>query len=130
MRTFAPGTGGEMKAQSMQSRFIQMLEVELSFANNQLVEAREDIEFYRAKVERLEQAIMSNPRAQQEYVQSEVLLRPAIKDVKVAPQTPPRIPFSDLKRQWAAMSAEEQEKAMQDGWEVDKQQPKEEANAG
>jgi hypothetical protein len=35
-----------------------------------------------------------------------------------------------LKRQWAAMSAEEQEKAMQDGWEVDKQQPKEEANAG
>jgi hypothetical protein len=54
MRTFAPGTGGEMKAQSVQSRFIQMLEVELSFANNQLVEAREDIEFYRAKVERLE----------------------------------------------------------------------------
>jgi hypothetical protein len=117
-----------MKPQSIQSRFITMLEAQLDIAQVQLVQARQDIEFYRGKVERLELAIMSNPPAQQEYVETQVVQRPDIKDVK-APQVPARIPFGDLKRKWSAMSAEEQEKAMQDGWELEK--PKEEeANAG
>jgi len=79
MRTFAPGTGGEMKAQSMQSRFIQMLEVELSFANNQLVEAREDIEFYRAKVERLEltRQDVVHLRRHRRYAERQMLLATA-----------------------------------------------------
>jgi hypothetical protein len=115
-----------MKPQSMQSRFIATLEAELATAHKHLAQAREDIEFYRGKVERLELAIMSNPPAQQEYVETQVVVRPAIKDVK--PQVPPRMPFSDLKQKWNSMSAEEQEKAMEAGWEVDK--PKEETNAG
>ena len=113
-----------MKPQSMQSRYIGTLEAELIFAHRQLEQAREDIEFYRGKVERLELAIMSNPPAQQEYVQTQVVQHPDIKDVKASPLVSPRIPFSDLKRKWSAMSAEEQEKAMQQGWELEK--PKEE----
>lgn len=105
---------------------LRTLENEVEFLRTIVKQQREDVEFYRGKVERLELAIMSNPPAQQEYVQTEVVVKPSIKDVR--PQVAPQIPFSDLKRKWAAMSAEEQEKAMQEGWEIDK--PKEEANAG
>lgn len=116
-----------MVKQSLQARFIAVLEGELALAHQQLAKAREDIEFYRGKVERLELALMSNPPAQQEYVQTQVVAKPAIKEVRT-PSIPPRIPFSDLKQKWNSMSAEEQEKAMQDGWDVEK--TKEEANAG
>lgn len=105
---------------------ISTLQNDVEFLRGIIKEQRYDIEFYRGKVERLELAIMSNPPAQETYVQTEIVQKPAITEVK--PQVPPRIPFMDLKRKWMAMSAEEQEKAIEAGWEVDK--PKEEANAG
>jgi hypothetical protein len=119
------------------SKYVALLEKQLQLAQQQfadvrkqLAEAREDIEFYRGKVERLELAIMSNPPAQQEYAQTQTIVRPAIQSVKAQPQTPPRMPFMDLKAKWNAMSAEEQEKAMQDGWQVDQEATKEADNAG
>lgn len=113
------------------SKYVQLLERELEIKRKQIDEARKDLEYYRGKCERLELAVMSYapaPAAAEYVARSD---KPAVKDVKVHPPVPPRIPFGDLKRKWAALSAEEQDKALKDGWDVEKEEAaKEEANAG
>jgi hypothetical protein len=114
-------------------KYVQLLEKELEFMRQQLSLARKDIELYRGKCERLELSIMGQPLVMQEFVaRTDAQTKAPIKDVKINQerfQTPPRIPFSDLKRRWNAMTQEEQDKAIEDGWEVEAK-PKEEANAG
>lgn len=110
------------------NKYVGLLERELEYLRNQLALARSDIEFYRGKVERLELSIMSNANvpAQQSYAErSEPVNRQRF---NLSPATPPKIPFRDLKMRWAAMSEKEQEKAIEDGWNVDAK--KEESNAG
>ena len=107
---------------------ISTLQNDVAFLRQIVKEQRYDIEFYRGKVERLELALMSNVPAQEHYAQMEVVQKPAVTSAKAPQQLAPRIPFSDLKQKWMAMSQEEQEQALQAGWEVDK--PKEESNAG
>ena len=111
-------------------KYLALLERDCEFLALKLVEARKDIEFYRAKVERLELAI------------AQAGLTPA--QIHPAPATPPRrdktpvqlgaphVPFSELKRRWNQLSEAEQEKAMAEGWQVDleKANKEEEANAG
>jgi hypothetical protein len=125
-------TGGRQKGTPNKKvdwvRVTTILDAELATIHKYLSEARQDIEFYRGKVERLELALMSNPPAQQAYVETQAVQRSVdAKPRQTKPQVPPRIPFSDLKRQWMTMTAEDQEKAMKDGWDVEK---KEETNAG
>lgn len=110
------------------SEFVRQLLNDVEFMRSIIKEQREDVEFYRGKVERLELALMSNPPAQETYVRTEVVQKPPIKEVKLQQQAPPRIPFSDLKQKWMSMSEEDQEKALQGGWQVD--QPKEEVHEG
>lgn len=99
---------------------ISTLQNDVAFLREIVKQQREDVEFYRGKVERLELAIMSNPPAQQEYTRTEVIVKPPISEVKLQQQPPPHLAFSDLKRKWNAMTQEEQEKAIQEGWNVDK----------
>jgi hypothetical protein len=110
------------------SKYVQLLEKQLEIAQKQLADARKDLEFYRGKCERLELAVMSVAAAPAaaEYVQQ---AKPAIKDVKLQ-QVPPRLPFTDIKRRWNAMTEEEQQKALKDGWDLDAKESKEETNAG
>ena len=110
------------------SEFVRQLQNDVEFMRSIIKQQREDVEFYRGKVERLELALMSNVPAQEHYAQMEVVQKPAVTSAKAPQQLMPRIPFSDLKQKWMAMSQEEQEQALQAGWEVDK--PKEESNAG
>lgn len=115
------------------SKYMQLLEKQLELAEERLADARKDLEFYRGKCERLEMAVMSVAAAPAaaEYVSRSD--KPPIREAR-APQPlgVPRIPFGDLKRKWNAMSAEEQDKAMKEGWDVDQAAIKqeEEANAG
>jgi hypothetical protein len=115
-------------------KYLQLLEKELERAHADLVTARKDIEFYRAKVERLELAMAqtSSAPAQQEYAERtnaiDPKLRPRIDHV-LKQQTPRHMPFSELKSRWMQLSEAEQEKALADGWKIE--EPKEEpSNAG
>lgn len=109
------------------SKYVQLLEKQLALAEKQLSAARQDVEFYRGKCERLELAIMSNPPAQQAFAARQE--KPAIDKVRV-PQPPPRIPFSDLKTRWNSLSQDEQEKALKDGWDIETEKQQEATNAG
>jgi hypothetical protein len=115
------------------SKYVQLLEAQLALTQKQLAEARKDIELYRGKCERLELAVMTQaaaPAAAEYVARTDAKAPRDIRDVKLQQQTPPRIPFSDIKRRWNALSAEQQEKAIEEGWNVDAEPKKEEANAG
>ena len=112
------------------AKYIQLLERDCEFLALKLVEARKDIEFYRAKVERLELAI-----AQAGLTPAQIHPAPAnppMRDKKPVQLGTPHVPFSELKRRWNQLSEAEQEKAMAEGWQVDleKANKEEEANAG
>ena len=112
------------------AKYIQLLERDCEFLALKLVEARKDIEFYRAKVERLELAI-----AQPGVTPAHIAMQPAapVRENKKPMQLgTPHVPFSELKRRWNQLSEAEQEKAMAEGWQVDleKANKEEEANAG
>jgi hypothetical protein len=110
------------------AKYIQLLERDCEFLALKLVEARKDIEFYRAKVERLELAL-----AQTGLTPAHIAMQPtaAVRDKKPMQLGAPHVPFSELKRRWNQLSEAEQEKAMAEGWQVDLETKKEEeANAG
>ena len=112
------------------TKYVQLLERDCEFLALKLVEARKDIEFYRAKVERLELAI-----AQAGLTPAQIHPAPAnppLRDKKPVQLGTPHVPFSELKRRWNQLSEAEQEKAMAEGWQVDleKANKEEEANAG
>jgi hypothetical protein len=111
-------------------KYLALLERDCEFLALKLVEARKDIEFYRAKVERLELAI-----AQAGLTPAQIYPAPAnppMRDKKPVQLGAPHVPFSELKRRWNQLSEAEQEKAMAEGWQVDleKANKEEEANAG
>jgi len=111
-------------------KYLALLERDCEFLALKLVEARKDIEFYRAKVERLELAI-----AQAGLTPAQIHPAPAnppMRDKKPVQLGTPHVPFSELKRRWNQLSEAEQEKAMAEGWQVDleKANKEEEANAG
>ena len=111
-------------------KYLALLERDCEFLALKLVEARKDIEFYRAKVERLELAI-----AQAGLTPAQIHPAPAnppVRDKKPVQLGTPHVPFSELKRRWNQLSEAEQEKAMAEGWQVDleKANKEEEANAG
>jgi hypothetical protein len=110
------------------TKYVQLLERDCEFLALKLVEARKDIEFYRAKVERLELAL-----AQTGLTPAHIAMQPtaAVRDKKPMQLGAPHVPFSELKRRWNQLSEAEQEKAMAEGWQVDLETKKEEeANAG
>lgn len=103
-----------MKAQG---KYVQLLEHILKLLEEQVAEARKDVEFYRGKVERLELSLMSGApmgtAAQVDYLQRTD--QPKI-PASIHPLTPPpRMPFAEVKRKWNALTAEEQEKAVAEG---------------
>ena len=111
-------------------KYLALLERDCEFLALKLVEARKDIEFYRAKIERLELAI-----AQAGLTPAQIHPAPAnppMRDKKPVQLGTPHVPFSELKRRWNQLSEAEQEKAMAEGWQVDleKANKEEEANAG
>ena len=111
-------------------KYLALLERDCEFLALKLVEARKDIEFYRAKIERLELAI-----AQAGLTPAQIHPAPAnppVRDKKPVQLGTPHVPFSELKRRWNQLSEAEQEKAMAEGWQVDleKANKEEEANAG
>lgn len=114
-----------MKAQA---KYLQLLERELEYLRDLLGQARKDVEFYRGKVERLELSLREAgvPVAAPDLPAGKSLAQ-TVAELKKLPSG--RVPFSELKRRWSAMSEKEQEKALQDGWNLD-QEVKEESNEG
>lgn len=116
-----------------QAKYVALLERELEYVRGLLEHARKDVEFYRGKVERLELSLMSNAgaAAQVDYVaRTETQQKDPVAKLREVKQMPSgRLPFHEIKRRWNAMSAEEQQKAIDEGWELDGK-PKEETNAG
>lgn len=93
----------------------------------QLGLARKDLEFYRAKVERLELSLREAgvPVAAPELPRKS--LADTVSELKKMPSG--RLPFSEIKRRWMNMSEADQQKAIDDGmWNPEEQ--KEENNAG
>lgn len=117
-----------MKAQG---KYIQLLEGELESYKALLGQARKDIEYYRAKVERLELSLRDAGvvTAAPPLLSTE---RPENVVSKLERLPSGKMPFSEIKRRWNAMSDAEQQKAIVDGWDLDAQiqKEKEEANAG
>lgn len=115
-----------MKAQG---KYVQLLETELESYKNLLGQARKDVEFYRAKVERLELSLreagvaVAAPAAALEQRPEEV-----VSTLKKLPSG--RLPFNEIKRRWQAMSEADQEKALKDGWNLDAELAKEASDAG
>jgi hypothetical protein len=105
------------------AKYVQLLEKELEFLRVQFIQSRLDVEFYRGKCERLELAVMSVTvaPAAAEYVARSEQQKPGIREVKLR-SAPTRLPFSDLKHKWNAMTAEQQEKAIQEGWTVEQEE--------
>lgn len=105
-----------------QTKYVQLLERELEYLRSQLALARSDIEFYRGKVERLELSIMSNANvpAQQSYASRSETPAPRMRNLM--PASPPRIPFSEIKRRWSGLNEQEQQKAIEDGWNITNQE--------
>ena len=110
-------------------KYVQQLETDVKFLRELLAQAHKDVEFYRGKVERLELAIMSNAAApaQIDYAHR-TETRTANSVEQMRQQSAPRLPFSEIKRRCNQLSAEDQEKAMADGWNLDEQ--KEATKAG
>jgi hypothetical protein len=93
--------------------------------NDQL---RADVEFYRAKVERLELALNANPAAQAEYAErTKVPVSSATTSTNI--EIPRRVPFRELQRRWMSLSEAEQNMAIESGsWDAEPK--KEETHAG
>ena len=113
-------------------KYLALLERDCEFLALKLVEARKDIEFYRAKVERLELAIAQAGLTPAQIYTAQQQQRAPVRDKKPVQLGAPHVPFSELKRRWNQLSEAEQEKAMAEGWQVDleKANKEEEANAG
>lgn len=101
-------------------QYVKLLEQDLSLERERSKELREDLKFYRGKCERLElsMAQLGNP-AQQSYAdRAERVERPAA--ARFEQLQPPRKRFSDLKREWNTLSAEQQEKIVATGtWDTE-----------
>lgn len=98
------------------AKYVRLLEDDLKRERELSLQLRADVEFYRGKCERLELALFNQQPAGKEYVQRTEPAKPSIRNVRL--ETALRPVFSDLKRKWNALSAEEQDKAIADGWNV------------
>jgi hypothetical protein len=135
----------EAPMKTLTTRYLERLESDVEFLRQQLREARADLEFYRGKVERLELSMMNagmlGGAAAQQYAQMAAgaptpnmlqqgppapLLSGVQSQLHVG-LAPSRMPFSEIKRKWMALSEEEQARAMEQGFKVDE---KEESDAG
>jgi len=110
----------KLKPDVLAAKYIAQLEQDLKLERKRLDDARRDLEFYRGKCERLELAIMNNQTgspAGGDYVRRTEPRKPSIGSVKLGESMRPM--FSELRKKWAAMTAEEQEKAVASGsWQV------------
>lgn len=98
-----------------QAKYISLLERELEYLRELLGQARKDLEFYRAKVERLELALMKDKAFAFDLSPEKVS---GITETKFE-KAPHRLPFSEVKRQWNQLTAQQQEKAIADGWDLE-----------
>lgn len=103
---------------TLAGKYIELLERDLKLERARLELLRRDVDFYRGKCERLELSIMNaQPVAGREYVERTDPKRPGVGETRLRSQMRPI--FRDLKQKWDALSAEDQEKAMKDGWNVE-----------
>lgn len=116
-----------MKPEKYLDRYIRLLEKQLAQLRADLKTLRQDLEFYRGKVERLELAIASSSPipAQAEYAARSERKPPALSSAELSKIIGTHLPFRELARKWNTLSAEDQDKAVKDGWTVE-----EEDNAG
>jgi hypothetical protein len=110
------------------SKYLQLLEADLALERKRNEELHADVNFYRAKCERLEIALAANPEARREYAGATKTPAPKIDTTQFVETQARRLPFSELKRRWMQLTEAEQEKAVAEGsWNAE---TKEEANAG
>jgi hypothetical protein len=112
-----------MPSDKFVAKYIRQLEKQLQQQRADLKTLRQDLEFYRGKVERLEVSLMQNAPAMQSYA-SRTEQKPRIG--QELEQTPQRLPFRELQRRWGAMNESDQAKALEQGWNVEM----EESHAG
>ncbi|HEX8800421.1 MAG TPA: hypothetical protein VF772_17515 [Terriglobales bacterium] len=114
-----------------QAKYVQLLERELEAFKSLLGQARKDIEFYRAKVERLELSLREAGMIVAAPPTEAKSLADTVSELKRLPSG--KMPFQELKRRWQNLTEAEQQKALVDGWNLDApptEEKKEDANAG
>lgn len=113
-----------MKPDILAAKYVELLERDLKLERARLELARKDLDFYRAKCERLELAVMNSQSAGigPEYVRRTEPRRPGMHEVRLRGSMRPI--FSELRKKWDALSAEEQETAMKEGWNLEEEAPK------
>ncbi|MBA0088349.1 MAG: hypothetical protein HRJ53_25470 [Acidobacteria bacterium Pan2503] len=101
-------------------KYVQLLEFDLAQSIEREKQLRADLEFYRGKVERLEVSLMANPPAMQSYA-TRTDQKPRLVEHGELTGVGARLPFRELQRRWGAMNETDQEKAMTNGWIVEKE---------
>lgn len=114
----------KLNADELARKYIVQLEQDLKLERERLKQARADLELYRGKCERLELAIMNQATAPAavEFVRRSEPKKPSPNQIKLEGALRPM--FSDLKKKWNAMTAEQQEKAVAEGWNVEEEAAK------
>jgi len=103
----------------MTGKYVKLLEFDLAQAIEREKELRKDLEFYRGKCERMELAMATTGNAaQREY--SAQSRPPGLAPHLERIQLPSRKNFADLRREWNALSQEQQEKIVEEGkWDTE-----------